>query len=238
MRRKKDLERRANTYNRTINGSSRKDDFVIGLIEKGLIRTDEQIHNKKPTRTYRLTPLGVLYFIRLFNTLKNGTGSPKHAAALFNTNEDPLLERLVANYQDYFPLVFGKWHIFKKLKPTPLDLFPFSEKIAIPLLSYLSMVQEARSTEESIKKDFTLWCYSILLIIFTRPYYIKDLKNDTEIQPWLSGLVEELIGEVDSVKSLLRRLSSRLDSNTIIPDYDRYSDIFKKDNSSQKMINL
>lgn len=237
--RKKDLERRANTYNRTINGSSRKDDFVKGLIDKGLIRTDGQIHSKKPTRTYRLTPLGVLYFIRLFNTLKDGTMSPKHATAFFEINEDPLIESLVTNYKDYFPKVFGKWHIFKKLGTTPLDLFPFLEKIVIPLLSYLNMVQEAKSTKkESIEKDFTLWCYSILLTIFSRPYYTKDLKNDAEIQSWLSGVVKESMGAVDSVKSGLQKLSTLLESDKIIPDYDKYSNIFKNDSSSQKVINL
>lgn len=201
---------RASVYNRIIRGN--KQNNVMGLIEKGLVlHVGSKIRGNKD-QMYCLTESGVLYALYLLNNFKNN----KKFFLRYSENKDQLLENIVKNYGNYFPMVFGKWDFLKQVT-NPLDviyLFGGFRKIHVPLIILTKMATETIESNQSsnLASDFSLWFYVVLTKIH-RHFPFSNLKKDPEIANWLVvsyyDYQKSLKKEIDSAEKIIQKISFR-----------------------------
>jgi len=219
-RRSRSKQKRSSIYNRIIQGNEKNN--VKGLVEKGLIK---HVVPKivKREKQYRLTEIGVLYAVYLFSSTK--FNKIWNIPNPYQVEDDPLIDRIAENYQDYFPMVFGKW-IFLKENHIPVHLIRILagfNKIQQPTIMLMRMGREIsgkNQTKNPLADDFSLWFYIIILKMVLRTpsekrLFFEILKKDPEIGKWLQGCFSDyqsdLIKEMKDNQTRLYQLRSDKD---------------------------
>ena len=201
---------RRDDYRRIITGGN--DGRISGLINKGIVKSENKEWRKTKNTKFRLTLFGVLYSIRLFSERPVTFGQVKNLVKINKNNQKiTMIDILSKNYSEELPLVFKKFSFFKKELPG-LDILLHFIAHHVPhstdLLHYPFFdtkpfgFEEFKNESDTIENEFTILFlgYLYLALEDTPKKFQKILSKDQEIYTYY----EKYLSILDKVQRFRR----------------------------------
>jgi len=195
------LKTRQDEYNRIINGVGEK---IQGLIKKDLITEQDKVSTSKPTRRYKLTLFGIFYTIHLFETKMPIIHQDKELEQSYNdihgsdNLKSILLQKIVKNYDEYLPLIFGKWDYLRPTVRSLLNiLISFAHYSEFPLSNALfntrAITISGWNSKNVDSDEISMWFYASLANNLPPNVFRRLVVQEKEIKKWYENLIPSLL---------------------------------------------
>lgn len=189
-------------YRRLLLGRSDRNKRSKGILQLGLVVTEQKMYRNRPTASYRLSLHGILYCID---------------ALEFDNKE---IDTIASKYAHILPRVFGKWKKLKKSvgddvyclrilsKGLLMDNPQFGDQLIYPvyeIMAYLNIFYKKYFdfiTETDLAEQISSWFFSFMLFSLSKKSnnlhdkktitkLKKIFRDDQELKNWFMDLVCE-----------------------------------------------